>query len=52
MSAILLIVILVLLFGGVGGWGHANGYPWAGPGIGIGGVLVIILIVALLTGRL
>ena len=50
MSLILLIIVLILLFGG--GLGHWSGQPWGGPGIGIGGVLLIILIVLLLTGRL
>ena len=47
-----LIIVLVLIFGVGGGyWGHTqwganNGY--AGPGIGIGTVLVILLILYLL----
>jgi hypothetical protein len=45
---ILLILILLLLFGGGGG------YYAFGPrgGIGIGGIVLIILVVMLLTGRL
>jgi len=48
MSTLMLILILLLLFGGGGG------YYAFGPrgGIGIGGVVFIILIVMLLTGRL
>jgi hypothetical protein len=51
---LLLIIVLVLLFGGFGGyWGHSTygpTYPWAGPGIGLGTILVILLIVYLLGG--
>ena len=48
MSPLLLILILILLFGGGGG------YYALGPrgGIGIGGIVFIVLIVMLLTGRL
>ena len=48
MSPLLLILILLLLFGGGGGY-YAHG-PYGG--IGIGGIVLIILIVLLLTGRL
>ena len=49
MSLLLLVVVLVLLFGGLPHWGyHSYGY---GPS-GIVGVLGIILVVMLLTGRL
>lgn len=48
MSPLLLILILLLVFGGGGG------YYAFGPrgGLGIGGILFIVLIVMLLTGRL
>ncbi len=49
MSLLLLIIILLVVFGGLGfhsGWG----YYGAGPYGGIGGLLVIILIVWLITG--
>jgi Protein of unknown function (DUF3309) len=51
MGLIILIVVLVVLFGGgFGYWGHSqwgetNGY--AGPSIGIGTILVILLILYL-----
>ena len=46
-----LIILLVLLFcGGIGG-GYAGWYPHQ-YGFGIGGILLIILVVLLLTGRL
>ena len=49
---IILVVILVLVFGGGFGWyGHnqwgAN-QPYAGPGIGLGAILVILLVLYLL----
>lgn len=49
MGLILLIILILLVVGGLPTWGYHNyGY---GPS-GIGGLLVIILIVLLLTGRL
>jgi len=49
---ILLIVILILLFGGGFGWiGHnqwGEGQPLAGPGIGLGTILILVLICYLL----
>jgi hypothetical protein len=47
MLLILLIVVAVLCFGG--GIYHE---PFRGPGIGLGTVLVIVLIVLFLSGRL
>jgi hypothetical protein len=48
-SLLLLIVVLLLVLGGLPTWGfHNYGY---GPS-GIGGILLIILIILLLTGRL
>ena len=49
MSLIVLILLLLLVVGGLPNWGyHQYGY---GPS-GIGGVLLIILIILLLTGRI
>jgi hypothetical protein len=49
MSVVLLIIVLLLVFGGLPQLtGHSYGY---GPS-GIGAVLLVILIVLLLTGRL
>jgi len=47
MLTVLLIVLIVLAFGG--GFYHA---PFRGPGIGLGTILIIVLVVLLLTGRL
>jgi len=52
MSIVLLIVILILLFGGVGTyprWGYSSGWGY-GPS-GILGLLSVILIVMALVGR-
>lgn len=49
MGLLLLIIVLVLLFGGLPHWGyHSYGY---GPS-GLAGVLVLVLVVLLFTGRL
>lgn len=49
MSLLLFIVLLLLVFGGLPSWGyHDFGY---GPS-GIGGILLLILLILLLTGRL
>jgi hypothetical protein len=49
MSLLLLIIVLVLVFGGLPHWGY-HSYGYAPTGLGT--VLLIILIVLLLTGRL
>jgi len=49
MSLLLLIVLLALVLGGLPTWGHHQyGY---GPS-GLGGVLLLIVLVTLLSGRL
>jgi hypothetical protein len=49
MSILLLIILLLIVLGGLPNWGyHQMGY---GPS-GIGGVLLIVLIIMLLTGRI
>jgi hypothetical protein len=49
MGLILLVILLLIVFGGLPNLGlHSYGY---GPS-GIGGVLLIVVIVMLLTGRL
>jgi Protein of unknown function (DUF3309) len=49
MGLILLILLLLVVFGGLPNWGYHQ-YGW-GPS-GIGGILLIIIIVLLVTGRL
>jgi Protein of unknown function (DUF3309) len=49
MSLLLLIVVLLLVFGGLPNWGYHN-YGHAPSGIG--GIILIVLIIMLLTGRL
>ena len=49
MNLILLIILLLLIVGGLPTWGyHSYGY---GPS-GLGGALLLILVILLLTGRL
>jgi hypothetical protein len=49
MGLVLLIVLLVIVLGGLPTWGyHDFGY---GPS-GIGGVLLLVILILLLTGRL
>lgn len=50
MSTLLIVVLVLLLIGVFPTWGYSGSWGW-GPS-GIVGVLVIILIVMLLTGRL
>jgi hypothetical protein len=49
---IVLIIVLILLFGGgFGYWGHSQwggSYGYAGPSIGIGTILVLLLVLYLL----
>ncbi len=49
MGLVLLVVVLLVLFGG--GFGAYSGASWGGPGLGLGGLLLIILLVLFLTGR-
>ncbi len=49
MSLLLLLVLLLIVFGGLPTWGYHN-YGYAPSGIG--GLLLLILLVLLLTGRL
>jgi hypothetical protein len=49
MGLLLLIIVLVLMFGGLPHWGY-HSYGYAPSGIGM--VLLVILIVLLLAGRL
>jgi len=50
--SIVLIIVLVLVFGGgFGYWGnrqYGTNYPYAGPGLSIGTILVLLLILYLL----
>jgi len=49
MGLVLLIVLLIIVLGGLPTWGYHNmGY---GPS-GLGGVLLLVLIILLLTGRI
>jgi hypothetical protein len=50
LSTILLILLILLIVGALPTWGHSRSWGY-GPS-GIGGVLLIILIVLLLTGRI
>ena len=49
MSLLVLIVLLLLVFGGLPTWGYHN-YGYAPSGIG--GVILIVLLVLFLSGRL
>ena len=50
LGTILLIVLLLLLVGAIPSWPHSRGWGYAPSGIL--GVVVVIIIVMLLTGRL
>lgn len=49
MSTLLVVIVLVLLLGGYPGWGI---HQWGYAPMGLGGILLLILIVLLLTGRI
>ena len=49
MSLLLLIILLVLVFGGLPNWGYHN-YGYAPSGIG--GIILIVVLILLLTRRL
>jgi hypothetical protein len=49
MSLLLLIVLLLLVFGGLPAWGYHN-YGYAPSGVG--GIILIIVLILFLTGRL
>lgn len=50
MSTILLILLILILIGVLPTWGHSRSWGYAPSGIT--GILVIVLIVLLLTGRI
>lgn len=50
LGTILLIILILILIGAVPNWGYSRGWGY-GPS-GIVGVLLIIVIVLLLTGRI
>lgn len=50
MSTILLIILVLLLLGAIPAWPHSRG--WGYYPSGIVGILLIVLIVMLLTGRI
>jgi hypothetical protein len=51
MSTLAIVLIILLLFGGVGvspAWGYSRGWGW-GPS-GLVGILLVVLIIAVLLG--
>jgi hypothetical protein len=48
-STILIIILILLLIGALPSWGYSSGWGW-GPS-GIVGLLLIVLVIAMLTGR-
>ena len=49
-STILIVVLVLLLIGALPTWGYSGSWGW-GPS-GIVGIILIILLIAFLTGRL
>ena len=49
-TTILIVILVLILIGTLPNWGYSAGWGW-GPS-GIVGVLLIILIIMMLTGRL
>ena len=53
MLLLLLIILAVLMLGGgIFTRGHAQYGSYSGPGVGLGGILLLVLIVLLVTGNL
>jgi Protein of unknown function (DUF3309) len=50
-SPLLLVLIVLILIFGLGG-NFYNGGAWRGPGFGLGGLVLVVLVVLLLMGRL
>jgi hypothetical protein len=49
MSTILIIILVLLLVGALPNWGYSSGWGY-GPS-GIVGLLLVVLVIAMLTGR-
>jgi Protein of unknown function (DUF3309) len=49
LSTILLVILILIIIGALPTWGHSRNWGY-GPS-GIGGILLILLIILLLTGR-
>jgi hypothetical protein len=52
LATILIILLIIFLLGGFSGRFGGYGYGFGHTGMGIGGVLLVVLIVLLLTGRI
>jgi hypothetical protein len=54
MNLLLLILVLALLFGGGGFYSYRTGFggPYGTYGMGLGGIVLLVVIVMLLSGRL
>lgn len=46
------ILLIILILAAFGGGGFLGGGAYRGPGFGLGGVLLIVLVVLLATGRI
>lgn len=44
----LLLIILIILLLGSGGWGYYDGRSWGAPGVSLGTVLLLVLLVLLI----
>jgi len=51
-GTILIIILIIYLLGGFSGRFGGYGYGYGHTGIGVGGILLIIVIALLLTGRI
>lgn len=45
------LLLIILIIAALGGGTFLNGGAYRGPGFGLGGVLLVVLIVVLVTGR-
>ena len=52
LTLIIIVLLVVLIFGGVAGRGNYGSSPYYGPGLGLVGLMLVILLVLVLVGAI
>ena len=52
LAIVLIVLLVVLLFGGYMGRGNYGGNAYYGPGLGLLGLVIVIVLILVLTGNL